>query len=161
MDQNTLKRVEPLVVGSKKKLWVVITLESGIITRIQLTKRQPKNHVSEPNISERLIKVLKGASNDDLGIKYRICGTEFQQAVWAETCRIPCGSLATYGEIAEKIGCSSPRAVGQALGKNPLPLIIPCHRVIGAGGKLTGFSSGIEIKRMLLDFESKGREVSS
>ena len=84
-------------------------------------------------------------------------GTEFQQTVWTALGDVPFGTTATYGEIAKAIGqLTATRAVGAANGRNPIPIIIPCHRVIGASGELTGYSGGggIETKRRLLDHES-------
>ncbi len=79
-------------------------------------------------------------------------GSKFQTKVWAALLSIPRGSVITYGQLADMIGCASPRAIGQALGANPLPIIIPCHRVVGADG-LGGFSCGINVKRLLLRSE--------
>lgn len=84
-------------------------------------------------------------------------GTDFQQTVWKALCEVPFGATATYGDIAKAIGQpTATRAVGAANGRNPLPIIVPCHRVIGASGELTGYSGGggIETKRRLLDHES-------
>lgn len=81
-------------------------------------------------------------------------GTDFQKAVWREISKIPYGEVKTYGEIAKLIGKpKAARAVGQALNKNPIPIIIPCHRVIGSKGDLVGFGGGIEIKKFLLRHE--------
>ncbi len=79
--------------------------------------------------------------------------TELQRKVWEETRRIPYGKTSTYGQIARKIGCRSPRAVGQALGRNPFPVIIPCHRVIGSDGRLVGFGGGLKLKKQMLEME--------
>lgn len=81
-------------------------------------------------------------------------GTEFQKEVWKIMCEIPYGEILTYGEISDRLN-SHARAVGMACGANPIPIIIPCHRVIGKNRKLTGFSGGegIETKRYLLDLE--------
>ena len=84
-------------------------------------------------------------------------GTEFQLTVWKALGDVPFGTTATYGDIARAIGqLTSTRAVGAANGRNPIPIIIPCHRVIGASGELTGYSGGggIDTKRRLLDHES-------
>ena len=81
-------------------------------------------------------------------------GTEFQRLVWAELRKIPYGTTATYGDVAARIG--KPKAavaVGQANSRNPIPIIIPCHRVIGSGGKLVGYTGGLHIKKMLLEVE--------
>jgi O-6-methylguanine DNA methyltransferase len=81
-------------------------------------------------------------------------GTAFQEAVWAEVGSIPYGTTITYGEIARRVGRpKAARAVGGANGANPLPIIIPCHRVVGAGGALTGYGAGLEIKAQLLQLE--------
>ncbi len=81
-------------------------------------------------------------------------GTPFQKKVWRELCNIPYGSYLTYGQQAERIGSpKSARAVGAANGKNPIGIIVPCHRVIGASGHLTGFAGGLAIKQALLQLE--------
>ncbi|HEY6852709.1 MAG TPA: methylated-DNA--[protein]-cysteine S-methyltransferase [Gemmatimonadales bacterium] len=81
-------------------------------------------------------------------------GTEFEHQVWDALRRIPFGTTTSYGEIARKLGdARNARAVGTANGKNPIPIIVPCHRVIGANGDLTGFGGGIERKRWLLEHE--------
>lgn len=87
-------------------------------------------------------------------------GTDFQRAVW-RTCRsIPFGRTMTYGQVAGKMGRPrSARAVGGALNRNPIPLITPCHRVLGHDGSLTGFGGGLEIKDALLRFEAGGRPL--
>lgn len=82
-------------------------------------------------------------------------GTEFQQRVWRALTEIPYGKTLSYGELARHIGKpSASRAVGLANGANPLPIVVPCHRVIGADGSLTGFGGGLPIKRRLLALES-------
>lgn len=81
-------------------------------------------------------------------------GSEFQQRVWAALQEIPYGRTESYGELAERIGSpGGARAVGLANGKNPIGIIIPCHRVVGADGSLTGYGGGLERKKQLLDLE--------
>ena len=81
-------------------------------------------------------------------------GTPFQQRVWRALLDIPYGETISYGELASRIGQrNASRAVGLANGSNPLPIVIPCHRVIGAGGKLTGYGGGLPIKQQLLTLE--------
>ena len=81
-------------------------------------------------------------------------GTEFQKKVWNELMNIPYGETATYGEIAARIGNpGASRAVGNANNKNPIPIFIPCHRVIGASGKLVGYAYGLDMKRTLINLE--------
>jgi len=84
-------------------------------------------------------------------------GTSFQRAVWQALRAIPFGRTATYGEVARRIGldpATTARAVGSANARNPIPVVVPCHRVIGADGSLTGFAGGLARKRVLLDLES-------
>ncbi len=82
-------------------------------------------------------------------------GTPFQLAVWRELQRIPYGETISYGELAQRIGNpAASRAVGLANGANPIAIIVPCHRVIGANGRLTGFGGGLDMKRRLLEHES-------
>ena len=80
-------------------------------------------------------------------------GTAFQQSVWQVLREIPYGKTMTYGEIAQKIQCASAQAVGGAVGKNPLSVFVPCHRVLGSQGQLTGYAGGLERKRWLLSHE--------
>lgn len=81
-------------------------------------------------------------------------GTDFQRAVWSELARVPYGSTVTYGELAGRVGrARASRAVGGANNRNPLPIVVPCHRVIGADGSLTGYGGGLERKRALLALE--------
>ena len=86
-----------------------------------------------------------------------ISGTDFQRNVWAALLTIPFGETRSYGQIAEQIGHpTAVRAVGAANGRNPISIIAPCHRVIGASGKLTGFAGGLEAKALLLGLEGTG-----
>lgn len=81
-------------------------------------------------------------------------GTPFQQKVWSALADIPYGETITYGELARRVGCpKGSRAVGQANHRNPLPILLPCHRVVGAGGTLTGYGGGLELKQWLLRLE--------
>ena len=85
-------------------------------------------------------------------------GTPFQRAVWAALCDIPFGETRSYGEVARAVGRPTAfRAVGAANGRNPISIITPCHRVIGATGALTGFAGGLAAKRLLLDLERRPR----
>jgi methylated-DNA-[protein]-cysteine S-methyltransferase len=83
-------------------------------------------------------------------------GTQFQQRVWAELRRIPYGTTISYGELARRLGLNdhaAARAVGAANGANPIGIVVPCHRVIGADGKLVGYAGGLDVKRKLLELE--------
>jgi len=85
-------------------------------------------------------------------------GTQFQRRVWSELLSIPYGETVTYGDIARRIDCKSAQAVGSAVGRNPIAIIIPCHRVIGTDGSLTGYAYGIERKRRLLMLEQNAHQ---
>lgn len=90
------------------------------------------------------------------GIPVETTGTDFQRKVWRALRAIPCGTTTSYGKLAEQIGHpTAVRAVGLANGSNPIGVVVPCHRVIGANGSLTGYGGGIERKRWLLQHESK------
>ncbi|WP_213012957.1 methylated-DNA--[protein]-cysteine S-methyltransferase [Paractinoplanes toevensis] len=83
-------------------------------------------------------------------------GSEFERAVWAEIAKIPYGEMVTYGSIATALGDpGAARAVGTACNHNPIPVIVPCHRVVGAGGKMVGFGGGLDRKRKLLELEAR------
>ena len=106
----------------------------------------------------RLTRYFEGEKidfSDDLDLRG---STDFQRDVWEANCSIPYGETRTYGWIAETLGRpGSVRAVGQALARNPLPIIIPCHRVVGSSGSLGGYSGGLELKKRLLELELKGK----
>lgn len=105
----------------------------------------------------RQIKEYLGGRRRDFGLSLRLRGTRFRKRVWGEIARIPYGENRSYGEIARRIGSpGSARAVGAACRANPVPLLVPCHRVVAAGGRLGGYSSGVETKRFLLRLEEKG-----
>ncbi|WP_405865002.1 methylated-DNA--[protein]-cysteine S-methyltransferase [Streptomyces sp. NBC_01515] len=88
-------------------------------------------------------------------LQLRLHGTPFQQTVWDQLRRIPYGETRSYGDLADALGNpGASRAVGLANGKNPVGIIVPCHRVVGANGSLTGYGGGLDRKQRLLDFES-------
>jgi methylated-DNA-[protein]-cysteine S-methyltransferase len=87
-------------------------------------------------------------------LEYTLEGTPFQRRVWRELAKVPYGTTISYGELARRIGNGrAARAVGMANAKNPLPIVIPCHRVIGKNGTLTGFGGGLDVKHKLLTLE--------
>jgi methylated-DNA-[protein]-cysteine S-methyltransferase len=87
-------------------------------------------------------------------------GTPFQQAVWGHLLTIDCGDTSTYGAIATQIGkAAAVRAVGAAVGRNPVSVIVPCHRVVGSNGNLTGYAGGLDRKRALLSLETKPKPI--
>jgi methylated-DNA-[protein]-cysteine S-methyltransferase len=110
-----------------------------------------------PDVARQLGEYFEGHRHSfDLPI--RLLGTEFQRRAWTNLMEIPYGETRSYGEQARRIGNpSASRAVGLANGRNPIPIVVPCHRVIGADGSLTGFGGGIERKRWLLAHEAQSR----
>jgi methylated-DNA-[protein]-cysteine S-methyltransferase len=97
----------------------------------------------------------------DFDLELDLQGTEFQRRVWKALLTIPYGETRSYGEIAEQIGApGAARAVGLANGRNPIAIIVPCHRVIGASGNLTGYGGGLDRKRTLLDLEKRRRSLN-
>ena len=136
---------------------VRLTEEGGAITRIELTDAIDASSALTPLLheAEQQIMAYLGGKRQLLDFPIRMMGTPFQQRVWRGLQQIPYGTTRTYGEIATAIGNPrASRAVGMACNKNPLLLIVPCHRVIGANGKLTGFAYGMNAKQWLLELES-------
>ena len=97
--------------------------------------------------------VMDGKTDGRITVMPR--GTLFQQRVWQALVTIPYGETVSYGELARMVGCKSAQAVGQAVGANPIALLIPCHRVIAANNRLGGYAYGQEIKRQLLEWEKR------
>lgn len=132
------------------------------LTRIYLGDRLPET-VKEAEICETpLLREAKSQLDAYFAKKLKSFnlpiapqGTDFQLKVWKLLQGIPYGKTITYGELARQTGDPKAcRAVGMANGRNPLPILIPCHRVIGAGGKLTGYTGGLEVKTKLLEIEN-------
>ncbi|MEI7576295.1 MAG: methylated-DNA--[protein]-cysteine S-methyltransferase [Armatimonadota bacterium] len=108
-------------------------------------------------VSTQLAEYFAG-ERTEFSVQVQPGGTEFQVAVWTELQKIPFGQTISYIELARRMGDEKKtRAVGLANGKNPISIIIPCHRVIGANGHLVGYGGGIENKRWLIDFEATDR----
>ncbi|MCT4611788.1 MAG: methylated-DNA--[protein]-cysteine S-methyltransferase [Clostridia bacterium] len=109
---------------------------------------------------KQIYEYLEG-NRKDFNIKLNIKGTKYQRRVWDELRKIPYGEVYTYKEIASKLGNEkASRAVGMANSKNPIPLIVLCHRVVGSNGKLTGFAHGLKVKKELinLEYNNKGKD---
>ena len=124
-------------------------------------RNEKKNNIIEEDtrllleVEKQLKEYFKG-KRTKFEIPLNPKGTEFMKKVWKELLNIPYGETRTYKEIAEKIGNSkASRAVGMANNKNPIPIIIPCHRVIGSNNKLVGYALGLDMKQYLLDLERK------
>ena len=115
----------------------------------------PRDDDAVADVAAQLAEYFRGERRSfDLPLSPR--GTEFQQEVWRALQRIPYGETRSYSDIAREIGRpAAVRAVGAANGANPIPVVIPCHRVVGSNGSLTGFGGGIDTKRWLLALESR------
>lgn len=120
-----------------------------------------KNVETENRVTKECGKQLEQyflGKRKEFNLPIKLEGTEFQQKVWRELCKIEYGKISTYKEIAKKIGNEKAvRAVGTAIGKNPIAIIVPCHRVIGSNGSMTGYAYGIAKKEKLLKLEAKSR----
>lgn len=131
----------------------------GKITHVYITGEElPKDmQICETPLLKEAVRQLEGyfaGKLQEFSLPLEPEGTAFMKQVWAALCEIPYGRTASYGEIAGKVGRpKAARAVGLANNRNPIPIIIPCHRVIGADGSLTGYAGGLEMKRKLLDLE--------
>jgi methylated-DNA-[protein]-cysteine S-methyltransferase len=129
---------------------------------IRTIEFHPAGTRGEPNdrnpLLREAVEQLKAYFAADLrafDLPLDMAGTEFQKRVWCELLNIPYGKIRSYLQVAEAIGAPhAVRAVGAANGANPIAIVVPCHRVIGASGKLTGYGGGLPLKRRLLDLES-------
>ncbi|MFB7590800.1 methylated-DNA--[protein]-cysteine S-methyltransferase [Streptomyces sp. NPDC056169] len=139
----------------------------GVLSRIHMTgqrHRPPEETFGEPDPRpfDEAIRQLDAYFAGELttfDLPLHLVGTPFQLRVWEELRRIPYGETRTYGELAEALGNpTASRAVGLANGKNPVGIVVPCHRVIGASGSLTGYGGGLDRKQRLLAFESGAGE---
>lgn len=135
--------------------------EDNNITEINILKNIKINSIKQKN-TKLLMKTEKQLKEYFSGIRTKFTvplnpkGTKFMKEVWNELLNIPYGEVRTYKEIAQKIGnINAARAVGMANHKNPIPIIIPCHRVIGSNNKLVGYALGLYVKQYLLNLERK------
>ncbi len=139
--------------------------EDGYIIELQINKDFDKNEdilEKDTNIlknTERQLSEYFSGKRNTFDLKLNSKGTDFMKKVWRELLNIPYGETRTYKEIAEKIGNpKGARAVGMANNKNPIPIIIPCHRVIGKNKKLVGYALGLDMKEFLLNLERKNKK---
>jgi methylated-DNA-[protein]-cysteine S-methyltransferase len=126
----------------------------------QLRKRFQLNHlVQDPKRAAEVraqVQEFFAGKRDHFDLRLAPGGTAFQKLVWAELARIPFGQTRSYAQMAAAVGRpGAARAAGRAIGSNPLCLLVPCHRVIGSDGSLTGFAFGLELKRRLLEHEKQ------
>jgi methylated-DNA-[protein]-cysteine S-methyltransferase len=141
--------------------------ERGLHLVYFMNGRRPKSPDSgwteDKKPFERVVVQLKAyfaGKLRDFDLPLVLHGTEFQLQVWRHLRKIPYGETTTYGQLARDIGSpEAARAVGLANGSNPIPIIIPCHRVIGSNGDLTGFGGGLPIKKKLLALESQQKSL--
>lgn len=139
-----------------------IAEEDGALTQLTFRTELPAGAVLEetPLIAQCRQQLEEYFAGKRQSFDLPLCpkGTEFQKKVWAALCEIPYGETRTYGEIAAAVGNpKAARAVGMANNRNPISVLVPCHRVIGSGGKLVGYGGGLDKKRFLLDLEQKYR----
>ncbi len=117
--------------------------------------RRPERSGLVAQALDQIAEYLDGRRRD-FGLPLDERGTDFQCQVWDALRQIPCGQTRTYSELARTIGRpAAVRAVGAANGANPLPIVVPCHRLIGSDGSLTGYGGGLDVKRQLLELESQ------
>ena len=135
--------------------------ENGLaITKVYFMNNDEQEEILEKNETALLKEAIKqlneyfDGKRSSFDLQLQPQGTEFQNKVWKALIEIPFGETRSYGEIAKIIGNEkASRAVGMANNKNPIPIIVPCHRVIGANGKLVGYAGGLDIKEKLLKLE--------
>ena len=119
----------------------------------------PRDDASFADVREQLAQYFAG-SRTSFDLPLRASGNPLQLAVWKLISAIPYGATRTYGELARDLGDRSlAQAVGAACGRNPLPIVVPCHRVVGADGSLVGFGGGLDRKRFLLDLEHRDERL--
>jgi methylated-DNA-[protein]-cysteine S-methyltransferase len=139
---------------------ILLTAEDGALTRLYMSPfhldsawEPDPDALAEP--VRQLAEYFAG-ERTEFELELRPHGTAFQQAVWAKLLEIPYGETTSYGALALELGDPRKvRAVGLANGRNPISIVVPCHRVIGADGSLTGYGGGLERKRHLLDLEAE------
>lgn len=144
---------ELTLVASDRGL-VAILWEDDAPDRVRLPAREMRDDDPVLSMATAQLADYFAGRRQQFTVPLDVRGTAFQQQVWAALLAIPYGETRSYGDIAQAIGRpAASRAVGAANGRNPVSIIAPCHRVVGAHGALTGFAGGIDTKRWLLDFE--------
>jgi len=145
--------IGPLVLISDKSTLICIEFGKEKVENLP-NKCKKENHPVLIKTEHQLKEYFAG-NRKEFDIPLKLEGTDFQKKVWQELLKIPFGKTISYQELAEKMGDKNKaRAVGNANGKNPIPIIIPCHRVIEKNGKLGGFGGGLHIKQYLLTLEN-------
>ena len=141
---------------------LTVVERDGALVGLYMTDHKPAPHLETfgerdddtlPQLDAQLGEYFAG-ERTDFDLPLAPTGTDFQQRVWAALRTIPYGETWSYGRLAEAVGQpGAARAVGLANGRNPLSIVVPCHRVVGSSGKLTGYAGGVERKAFLLDLE--------
>lgn len=145
---------------------ILLTCDDDGLTGLWFDRDQPELNSSHPILEQARQWLDAYFRGEELPrqMPLKLSGTEFQRQVWEILLTIPYGQTRTYGslarEMAHRMGKEkmSAQAVGQAVGKNPVSIIVPCHRIVGAGGKLTGYAFGLEKKVWLLEHEKSSRQ---
>ncbi|SMO85221.1 methylated-DNA-[protein]-cysteine S-methyltransferase [Geodermatophilus aquaeductus] len=146
---------------------LTVVREDGVLVRLAMS---PPGRLVDPEIGERsdegfddVVRQLGeyfAGERTDFDLPLRPVGSDFELAVWEQLTRIPYGETRSYGHVAAAVGePGGAQAVGAANGRNPLAIVVPCHRVIGADGSLVGFGGGLARKRFLLDLEQRDRRL--
>ena len=139
---------------------LVLEVEDGYLTQAQFSEEDPGESDDDPVLVQaeaQLRQYFKGEL-EEFDLPLRPHGTDFDQKVWTELKEVPYGRTSTYGFLANKLeNPGAIRAVGRANGRNPLAIIVPCHRIIGSDGKLTGYAGGLRRKHWLLQHEQSKR----
>lgn len=135
-------------------------VDAGLLTRIDFDAEPAGDREDDALLDEveRQLTEYFAGERREFDLPVAADGTEFQKKVWAYLRTIPFGETVTYGRVATDLGYQAgiSRAVGAANGANPIPIVVPCHRVVGSDGKLTGYAGGVERKTTLLELEQPG-----
>ncbi len=141
---------------------LTVVADAGVLVRLYLSPPGPRadlgprDDAALAEVTGQLGAYLAGG-REAFDLPLRPHGSGFELAVWEQLTRIPYGRTSTYGEVARAVGQpGGAQAVGLACGRNPLAIVVPCHRVVGADGSLVGFGGGLPRKRFLLDLEQRG-----
>ena len=136
--------------------WIRMDYQGDVLLRLRTVDQTGDRGLRTPLTDEafRQLQEYFAGERQRFELPYELRGTDFQKKVWAALETIPYGQTRSYGDIARMVGSSKAvRAVGAANGKNPMWIVVPCHRVVGADGSLTGYAGGIEMKKRLLELE--------
>jgi methylated-DNA-[protein]-cysteine S-methyltransferase len=154
--QKLKSPVGELTLVANEKHLIAILWPNDDPQRVKLAETELKSDSKILNLTVKQLNEYFFGKRKTFDLPLSFQGTEFQNKVWRALTQIPYGATASYGELAKKVGSpQGMRAVGGANGRNPLSIVVPCHRVIGANGKLTGLAGGLKAKSFLLELESK------